>query len=420
MPDVPVKLTEARVRDARPPLTGRLTLRDATSPLQLRITTKGVRTWYVNRRVHGKPTRVRLGTWPDISVERARKLADAAIGDIARNVNPAAERKRLRAEAAAAVYTFGEALADYIDDGRAGVNRKRPLKKSTLDEYGRLGETTLKSLAKVPLRDLDLTHVDTIRRANKPSVAAAGVRVMRAVANGAVERGKLAVSPLAGRKRLTVALPPRQGKIEAEHLGRFLLAVEELQGDASTSVAIGVDGLALMLVYGLRKSEVLGLAVTDIDRNARTFTVSDTKAHRPLTLPLTHLAERIIDRRAAFARRIRSRWLFPSISTRPSKTGHLSEVRSAVKAAAGRLGLTFMPHDLRRTLVSSADEFLSYQTMKAVVNHASEKSGDVTLDAYSRIGVEKMRPQLEAWHAHLETLRTEAADRVATSLRRSH
>ena len=48
----------------------------------------GTKTFFLYKRVDGKPDKIKLGRFPDLSIEQARKLAIAGMNDIANGLNP--------------------------------------------------------------------------------------------------------------------------------------------------------------------------------------------------------------------------------------------------------------------------------------------------------------------------------------------
>ena len=82
-----------------------------TSGLQLRITSTGVKTFSVYRRIKGgNPERITLGRYPDMKIEQARREALRIAVDISDGKNPA-EVKRGRKEE----LTFSELFAEYLE-----------------------------------------------------------------------------------------------------------------------------------------------------------------------------------------------------------------------------------------------------------------------------------------------------------------
>src|SRR5664279_2733265 len=87
--------TEVKIKSIPKPDTGRVYHKDSRFPgLQLCITSANGRTFYFVKRVDGKPTRIRLGTVAQLSVEQARAAAAEYAGTIASGRDPQAERRQ--------------------------------------------------------------------------------------------------------------------------------------------------------------------------------------------------------------------------------------------------------------------------------------------------------------------------------------
>ena len=84
-----INLTRATIGNLRPPADERVYWWDTKQPgLAVCITAAGQRTFYVYRKINGQPKRFKLGRFPDLSVEQARKQAAAALGQIAVGQDP--------------------------------------------------------------------------------------------------------------------------------------------------------------------------------------------------------------------------------------------------------------------------------------------------------------------------------------------
>ena len=96
-----INFTKASL-DALPlPAAGqRMAYHDAkTNGLQIRVTSTGVKTFCVFRRVKaGSPERVTLGRYPDMSIEQARKEAARINSLIADGINPNTDARALKTE----------------------------------------------------------------------------------------------------------------------------------------------------------------------------------------------------------------------------------------------------------------------------------------------------------------------------------
>ncbi len=95
--------TQVRLAAIKPPQTGRDSYRDAnTAGLNFVITANNAKSFYFVRRIDGKPTRLRIGAFPDITLDEARKIAARFTGEIANGENPHTNRKNKLAGATVA------------------------------------------------------------------------------------------------------------------------------------------------------------------------------------------------------------------------------------------------------------------------------------------------------------------------------
>ena len=95
-----MKLTEGKIEKLTTEhgAKDRLVFDDAERGLAVRVTASGGRTFLCQYTLHGHKWRVPLGACSAVALSKAREAAAAVMGDVAKGVNPAIERK----EAAAA------------------------------------------------------------------------------------------------------------------------------------------------------------------------------------------------------------------------------------------------------------------------------------------------------------------------------
>ena len=88
------KLTKEVIEKMVAPASGRRYVYDAAvRGLALCITHTGTKTWYLYRKVHGKPERIKIGIWPEWTVRQAQDEAERIRGKVASGENPAEERR---------------------------------------------------------------------------------------------------------------------------------------------------------------------------------------------------------------------------------------------------------------------------------------------------------------------------------------
>ena len=103
----------------------RLYIYDQKIPgLGITVTHNGTKSFIVYKKIKGKPQRVKLSCFPDLSVEQARKEAQMIIGKIARGINPTIKQKENKAR----VITLAEVFADYL-------KARKHLKPRTVQYY---------------------------------------------------------------------------------------------------------------------------------------------------------------------------------------------------------------------------------------------------------------------------------------------
>lgn len=404
-PPATAALTEARI--AKLPVTGnRYTITDANgSGIAVRVSVAGSKTFIVRRRVNGQDRRITLGQWPGMTLADARKAARAAHVSVDRGVDPVEQKRQRRRDAERADLTVGLAVTQYVDDGERGVGlgRSKPLRPKTVAGYRHTQNRALGKLSNVPLHELSGRHIDRLTRDLPQSVAAAGVRLLRAACNYAAARDLIDISPLASKRRLIKTAKPRTRHVAYHDLGRFMAALDDLQDDGvPAGEQVAGDALWMMLAYGLRSGEARRLLVNDVDLGKGIITVraEETKNGDELRLPITPLVRRILSRRLALAQSLDSPWLFPSIGTRTSGRGHMAEPRHAIRSVTTATGIEFSPHDLRRTFASVAAKRVPHAALKSMLNHRASTSADITL-AYVQVSVDDLREPMRALHDEL-------------------
>ncbi|HUU84983.1 MAG TPA: site-specific integrase [Phycisphaerae bacterium] len=147
-------------------------------------------------------------------------------------------------------------------------------------------------------------------------------------------------NPAKGIKRF----PERERErfLQGDELPRFFKALAEEPSDTMR------DFFALALLTGARRSNVAAMRWEEIDLDARTWKIPNTKSGEPVTIPLLPLAVDVLRARLE-ARKGEGEWVFPS----RSKTGRLVAPDGAWRELLKRAGLTGLRlHDLRRTLGS--------------------------------------------------------------------
>ncbi|HKJ95039.1 MAG TPA: tyrosine-type recombinase/integrase [Gammaproteobacteria bacterium] len=377
---------------------------------QLAVTSKGTKTFVVYKKIDGKPTRIKLGTFPGLAVERARKLAQAQLGKIAEGVNPQAEKRRRAAERV----TLAEAFEVFEANKR--------LKPKTLKDYRQVVNKALGNWKDKPLREITPALVSERHRElgqnNGEAYANLAMRVFRSIWSFAADyysdedgRSWLPDNPVRrlSKQRTWYRQARRQTYIQPHQMPQWFQAVRALQDAPAGSSAETVgDYLTLLILTGLRRSEAAELTWDRVDLKARTLTIVDTKNHEDHVLPLSDALLALLERRRKQAdkaaadaeqtgedRPADATYVFPG----RNRDGFLKEPRPQVKRVVGASGVPFTLHDLRRTFVTVAEGLdIPAYALKRLLNH--KMRNDVTA-GYIVTDVERLRGPMQRVTDHI-------------------
>lgn len=402
----------------------RFSFHDAkTEGLQLRVTSTGVKTFSILRRVKGgSPERITIGRFLDgnrgVTVEQARVKAAQINAELLQGKSAS---ERLKVEKLESV-TFGEALEEYVTKKRRSKDGQ-PLKERTKSDYVAMitpgkqrsdGSWTLDGdlfpLASMPLkkitgRDIRACYDAAMKRGVRRGTYAA--QVMRAVLNwhGVKPEGNPLGKEVAGKDRITISSTKGNPQpIPPERLGAWWNAAgtvgdQELRGRAASGRWIKIDDpniisgskviadfLKFRLLTGCRAVEVLGdrygndpIRVRDVDTKGARITLHDTKNRQNHIILLSRQALEIIERNCRG--KTKADPVFSVVD--PRKT------LLAINRAAG-----IEKTSLRATFASVAEELVSSYTLKRMMNHAN--SGDVTGTHYIGKGESQLRAGWQA------------------------
>jgi integrase len=389
------KLTKSLI-DQLPP--GEFLWDTALVGLGARRQTKGI-FYYVRARVGGKQKMMSLGRHGHLTVEQARRLAQAALGQLATGQDPFAT------PAAGQARTFSDLASRFLDRQR---QRLRPRSFDQVNRHIRQsGVLGPKVVAEITRRDI----AECLAAIEDRGGAFARNRVRATLSTFftfAIAEGLVDTNPVTGTDKAHEA--SRDRVLSDAELAAIWKALPANQyGDA----------VRLLLLTGQRREEIGGLRRHEIDLDAGVIRLpaSRTKNKRPHEVPLSPAACAILSRivtgdratsndEAVYSRR-------PARTRRPS--GNDKPADEAVFGIGGwskrkaaldrRLGPGFPPwrlHDCRRTAATGmANLGVAPHIIEACLNHVSgHKSGVAGIYNRARYTDEK-RQALERWAAHL-------------------
>ena len=347
----------------------------------LRVLPSGTKSWFVwtRKTKTGKPTMVTLGNFPDMKLAGAREAAEDARAEVKHGESPAEDRREARQAQRDTVQALFDKYAEHV-----AVRRQAGEFKSWPDVKRSFERDVLPAWGDRPARSIERRDVIELvtRKALVGRTAANRLQAhVSMLFSYGVDHDWLSANPALRLKKR--AEQPRDRVLSADELTTLWTYLES---DAPMALSRGVkaaslitmpartaatlrDLFKLLVLGGQRLGETSRMAWSDVDLDARTWTVpaaqaKNRTAHRvPLSPPM--LA--IVKARAEAAPPT-SRYVFPSDEAGLFSV-HVWSKRAAATIAAATT-IAFTAHDLRRTCASGLGELgISSDVISLVLNH---------------------------------------------------
>jgi len=365
------------VDDAKPRAKRYLMFDGLVHGFALKVEVSGAKVWVVQKSQAGRSVRVTLGTYPDLTVDQARRASQTIVADLVRGGDPNAGKRaaidaRRRAEHEA--LTVQALWERYLREEAARHN-----KASTVEMKLRLWERSIgPSIGKIAVRDVTGQHLSDIVQG-----------ALRVDARGTVTGGKAAAGNLYRllHHLFAKALAWRLRPLE---LGHPLDGMEQprvprrerlLSDDEMIALLAAIDGdpsapqvrlaIRLAALTGWRIRELLDLRWEHVRLDLQEVRLPDTKtgfSARPIS-PAASVVLNGIERRPGV------RWILPGVRD-PQKpldydTVHKAACRISAKAGVERI----TPHILRhRVITDVASASPNIRTGMAVTGHKSAQA----------------------------------------------
>ena len=380
---------------------------DLVQGLQLRITSQGTITFFIQKRdVNQVNRKVTIGRFPTWTVEQARDRAHEIFKDLSLGINP----NKVKAESVGKLnITLQRVFEDYKRS--RGTN----LEESTIKGYKSIIDNQLGDWKRTPIseikrsmieeRFLEVTHGSGrfIDKDGSPTRANTMIRVLRALYNYAMgqyvdsrEEPLILHNPtiIISHNKAWNREKARTGDVKEYNLKAWYEGIMKLpEHDKNTrktnSSEVARDFFIFLLFTGLRRNEALELKWEDIDFQDKSFTIEDTKNHETHKMPLTWLLIEVLERRKNDNGN-------PYVFEGEKPNSHLTAPKKQIEKARELMGFHFTNHDLRRTFTTTANRLnFNKYVLDRLVNHKNtEDSRDVT-KRYVILDIEDLREPMD-------------------------
>lgn len=334
-----------------------------TRGLSLSVGRAGKKTFFLYRKIEGKPKRILIGPFPAIGVEQARKKAEEFNTEIAKGRRPDEQVKLSKAE-----ITLEELFAEYLN-GHIKKKRKGSfeIEKSFERNFHHWKHLKASSITRT---DVEKLH-ESIAKSRGKYAANRAIELIRAIFNKAkIWKLHSGDNPASGISQFTEK--KRDRILKADESARFFKALDE---DPNTKFK---DFVLLSLLTGQRKMNVLAMSWEQIDLEGGIWTISgeETKNEQTISIKLTNVEMEILKRR--WKDRVGD-FVFPGHGDR----GHYVEPSKSWELLCRRAKIENLHlHDLRRSLASyMASSGAELALIKNALNHKDIKT---TIEVYAR------------------------------------
>ncbi len=355
--------------------------------LTIKVTSAGKRIFYLYRKVKGRPLKIKIGEFPDTTIEQARKRAEKLNGQIADGLDPSIERVEEKRESTLGVL-YEKYLKEHLETRGKGTKNAKSYFKNHLSKWRNRGLSAIKST------EVQLLHSKIAAKTSGPNAnrACEFLRAMygRAKYWGLFEGDNPAENldwfPETQRKRF----------LQGDELPRFFKALADEKNETIR------DYFLISLLTGQRRSNVQAMRWGQVNFQMATWIIpaAETKASRAgrvqedHNVPLTPEAMAILSQRRESSK---GEWVFPSSR---SRTGHIVEPKSAwtrilkrAEIPIGMRGNGVTIHDLRRTLGSwQAAQGDSLSIIGAGLGHRNAS----TTAIYARLTLDPIRTSINS------------------------
>jgi integrase len=402
------KLTQRKCETIRPKKVVREHRCGVVPGLNLAVQVSGTKSWFLRYRHDGRTRKLRLGSFPEISLAAARKQAEEALALVKTGIDPAAPATAPEPPAPKPVAKDADLIPNiahkylelHVHGVVKGVPKLRKNSRIAAEKYltmivDAFPNTQLSRLERLEVHE---KLIDPLLAKGHGTTANRLLSTLSGLVTFALQRGSIKTNPIAGLKRPT-----------AEVSRDRCLSNDELKMVLEASKAVGFPFgviIELLVLTGQRRLEIAEMSWSelDLDKSIWVIPAARSKNKKQHTLPL---APQVIAILSAIPRG-ESPFVFASSVGKPF---------SAFAKATDKLRSLLPPtmphwqlHDLRRSFASGCAELqLPMSVVELCLNHRSGNSegNNPIARVYNKYKYadEKVKV-MEIWANHVDGLRT--------------
>lgn len=308
--------------------------------------------WRFRYRFAGKPRIMNIGSYKDVPITVARKIAKECRARVSLGYDVAGEKKERKQVAVAKIedeknaYTVAELADEYFERNILGR-----VKHPNIVRY-KIEKDIKPNIGKLKVEDVRPKHIDSLLQSvvnrGAPTVANDVLRLLNRIFNHAIKRHVIVNNPV-------VAFDISDAGGKEKSRTRYLKADELIELFKAMKLAKGFSveneiSIKLLLALGVRKEQLTVARWIEMDLDAATWTIpiERTKTNSAITIPLSPTVVVWFSELKQLS--CNSDWVLPARKMQERMIPHISP--STINTALAKIphGLEhFTIHDLRRT-----------------------------------------------------------------------
>ena len=381
-----MKLTQRRIEILQCPAGKKdiLVFDDEQTGLGVRVTAGGGKSYLAQYRHVGEKRRLPLGSCSAISLADARNAARAIMGDVAKGLDPASDRKRKAAHDSLTL----EALVGRWETLNLAGKRERYAREAV-----RALRYAFASHLKTPAAELSRAAVvrviDRMANDGKAAMASRTAAYGRACYQWALKRGSLSTNPF---HTLPLTAVTKRDRVLTDDELMAIWRGTERPGSFNAIVR-------MLILTGQRRAEVAGMTRGDVAADLSAWTIPSAVAKNGVAhlVPLSNQAQAILH---AAPNAEGGGLVFPGLR---GPFNGFSKAKEALDKASGIKDWRL--HDLRRTLATGLQKLgVRLEVVEAVLGHVSGSRAGIVGIYQRHDWAEEKRAALNVWGAHVAAL----------------
>ncbi len=385
------KLTPKLIEHLPPASGKRYEVRDELlTALLLRVSATGAKVWYLAARIDGRSRRIKLGSWPILSLKDAREKAQMILRDI--QLGLFRERQN---EPASKSLTLGDVIPQFI-----GKHAKRHTKdwkgtESVLLRMNKLHGLKIDAIKRADvIRELERLISDIEDNGGRGTRANRGLAAIKKLYSWCIDQGIVEISPVAGLKPLIKEVARERWLTDTE-IKSFL------KGCEAEGYPFDEFG-KLLLLTGQRLREIADMRWSELDLDKGTLTLKAERT-KNATLHVVPLPRQAIDILKTIPHFQGSDYVFTTTGVSP--ISGFGRFKKRLETFVGLDAEDWRFHDLRRTAATNM-AILGVQPhiIEAVLNHKTGVVSGVAAVYNRHLYFDEKREALQIWGDYVEKL----------------